>query len=75
MFELSVCIRDSKGIDTGRKKTFTTDSAYKLAEYWNNHISTFVVSKKNDNHKKKKVAAILPSDDEAQSILKLMFKD
>ena len=60
-FELVMCVRNSLGKDTGKRRSYASDSAYKIWEVWSKYVSSFT-------RKKKKLAT--PTADEAQSILK-----
>ena len=66
MFEIVVCVRDSQGKDTGKKKSFVTNSAYKMWEFWSKNTGSFTP-------RNKKSASNLPDADEAQSILNAIY--
>lgn len=76
-FTVSVCIRDHLGRATGRMKEFSTDSPYKLWEFWERNRSRPKRKKKNKNKKAKPVVqgGRLPTDKEAANILTNMYKD
>jgi hypothetical protein len=61
-FELTIYLRDSKGNLTGKKKTFESDSAYKIWECWEKHVGSVPVNKHTNSH--------VPNANEAQKILK-----
>lgn len=65
-FEVVVYLKDSLGNPTNKKKSFATDSAYKLWEFWAKHAG-------GRNKKKKTEEAI--SGDEAANILKQMYAE
>jgi len=67
-FEIVVAVRDSLGQDTGKRKSYASDSAYKIWEFYAKTVG-------NTNSKKKKKISNLPDADEAQSILKSIYKD
>lgn len=66
-FEIVVCLRNAKGELTGRKKSFSSDSANKIWEFWAKHCAG------TKHHKKKK--GNLPDKKTAENILKTMYND
>jgi hypothetical protein len=67
-FELVLCIRDSKGKPTNKKKYIGTDSAYKLWEFFNRNAGF-------TKRRKRKKTKQLPTAKEAEKTLKDMYKD
>ncbi len=66
-FELSLVVRDAKGNDTGKRKDFSTNSAYKLGEFFDKNQTR---PKKKISKKNQKVTA-----EEAGQSLQELYKD
>jgi len=66
-FEIVLSVRDSQGRPTGKTKSYSTDSAKKLWQFFMNHQG-----KPKRRRKKNKGAT---SKQEADKILKDMYKD
>jgi hypothetical protein len=64
MFEIVTCVRNSLGEDTGTRRSFSTDSAYKLWEHWARYVNNTPTKKKTDR---------LPSAKEAENILASLY--
>ncbi len=66
-FELCLHIRDVNGNATGKQRCYSTDSAYKLFEFWQRNHGQF---KKKKKRKKASRTDTLPGQKEADKILK-----
>jgi predicted Zn-dependent protease len=66
-FEIVVAVRDSLGNDTGKRKNFASDSAYKIWEFYAKTVG--------NTHAKKRKKSILPDAVEAETILQTMYKN
>ena len=64
-FEIVVAVLDSKGKPTGKRKSFASDSAYKIWEFYARHVGSIQHKKKITNNN--------PNADEASKILKEIF--
>jgi len=65
-FEIVVAIRDSLGQDTGKRKSFASDSSYKIWEFYTRHVGNIKGKKKKSN---------LPDKKEAEIILKEIYNN
>lgn len=65
MFEIDLVIRDSKGQPTNRRKSFKTNDAGKLWEFWMRHRG----------RPKRKKKEKIPTAKEANEILANMYND
>jgi hypothetical protein len=63
-FELVVAVRNSKGEDTGKRASYSSDSAYKIWEYWAKTVGNVRTYTKTTK---------LPTATEAQKILANMY--
>lgn len=68
--EINLIVRDSEGNPTGRRKSFRTNSPFKLWSFWARHQGR-PKRKKNKPKKGEK----LPTDQEAQKIMKDMYSE
>lgn len=64
-FEIVVAVRNSKGEDTGKRRSYTSDSAYKIWEFYSKTVGN-IPSKKHQ-------IAQLPTETEAKKILQEMY--
>lgn len=62
-FTITVDIRDSQGKSTGKRRTYSSDSAYKIWAFWMKNRSTIKHSKKTK----------LPTEQEANKILQTIY--
>jgi hypothetical protein len=65
-------VRDKEGNPTGVRKSFKTDSPYKLWSFWQRHQGRPKRKRKNNKLKK---GEKLPTEKEAQDILKGMYSE
>jgi hypothetical protein len=65
-FEIVVGVRDSQGKLTGKRKSYSSDSAYKIYEFWSKYVG---------NTRAKHKGNALPTESEAKKILKQLYGD
>ncbi len=69
-FEIVLMIKDSKGNPTNRTKRYRTDSAFKLFQFWMRYQG-----KPKHRYRKANKQDQLPTNQEAEKILKNMYKE
>lgn len=65
-FELVVAVRDSQGNDTGKRKSYSSDSAYKIWEFWAKNVGNIRTAGKKIK---------LPTEKEADKILSTLYNN
>ena len=71
-FEINILVRDSEGNPTGQRKSFSSDDAGKIWEFYMRHQGR-PKRKKRPKKVREKAAKELPKAQEAEDILKKMY--